>query len=632
MTTEQKAPEKKPAKKKGPIRWEAIIPVTIICAGAYAYFAWFFDQHLKKAIEYVGTQANGAEVNVASVKTSFLRGSFDLNGLQVTDKDMPTHNALSLDNVHFQYMWDALLRMKFVVDDASINQIQVASKRNKPGFVLPPEPAKPSKLDGLQKEVLDQVKKEYSQNMLGDLIGLLEGADPKDQLEKIREELKSEKRVKEMIADVETKQKVWEGEVKRLSDTSKLKEIEAQVQAVKAEKNVLKQIAGAKELNDLLKDVQKQAKEIKGAGKKLEGEIRTVAAYPNEVQALVKDDIASLKNRFKIPELDVKDMAMALFAKEFGDYIAKARKYQALAKQYLPEKKEREEVLPPPREIGKTYEFPITKSYPLFWLKRAAISSTGTPGSYSGNVSGELTNVTTSPKWVKKPIVLDLKGDFPASEMYGVQAKVTADFTGAVARQGLDLKVATFAIPGRMFSESDKLKFGLKKATGSTTLTAALQDGSMKMSWNAQISKPDWLVEAKSNLAQELLSGIVQGIPLIYVNGDVSGPWKALNMSITSNLGDELANGMKAQVSRKIAEAEGRLQALVDEKIKGPQAQLMGQLKGNGDFLSQIKNADQLYKANEDKIKAEIAKLQKGGGGKGGLEEQGKKLLKKFKF
>jgi hypothetical protein len=104
-------------------------------------------------------------------------------------------------------------------------------------------------------------------------------------------------------------------------------------------------------------------------------------------------------------------------------------------------------------------------------------------------------------------------------------------------------------------------------------------------------------------------------------------------MSITSNLGDELANGMKAQVSKKIAEAEGKLQALVDEKIKGPQAELLGQLKGNGDFLSQIKNADQLYKANEGKIKTEIANLQKGGGkGKGGLEEQGKKLLKKFKF
>jgi uncharacterized protein (TIGR03545 family) len=625
MTTEKKAP-----KKKGPIRWEAIIPVAIMSAAGYAYFTWFFDNHLKKAIEYIGTQANGAEVNVASVRTSFLKGSFDLNGLQVTDKELPAQNILAIENVHFQYMWDALLRMKFVVDDASINQILINSKRAKPGFVLPPEPAKPSKLDQMQKEVVDQVKTKYAQNMLGDLIALLEGADPKDQLEKIREELKSEKRVKEMITDVQTKQQVWEGEVKRLGDTTKLKKIETQFNEIKGEKNVLKQVQGAKELNDLLKDVQKQAKEIQTAGKKLESEVKAVAAYPAEVQNLVKEDIASLKNRFKIPELDVKDMAMALFAKELGEYVTKARKYQALAKQYLPEKKEREEVLPPPREVGKTYEFPITKSYPLFWLKRAAISSKGTPGSYSGNITGELTNVTTSPKWVKKAIVLDLKGDFPTSEMYGVQAKVTADFTTNTPSQGLDLKVGRFLVPGRMFSESEKLKFGLTKAQASSQLTARLQDGSVEMNWNSVITQPAWLVEAKSNLAQELLTGIVQGIPTITIDGSVTGPWKALNMNLRSNLGDELANGMKAQVSKKISEAEAKLTALVDEKIKKPQAELMGSLKGNGDIISQVKNLDQLYKNNEDKIKAEIAKLQKGGSK--GLEESGKKFLKKLKF
>ncbi|MFN9941870.1 MAG: TIGR03545 family protein, partial [bacterium] len=124
--------------------------------------------------------------------------------------------------------------------------------------------------------------------------------------------------------------------------------------------------------------------EAQKAGKKLETEIRAVAAYPKEVEALVRNDIDSLKNRFQIPQLDVKDMAMALFSKELGGYISQARKYQALAKQYLPEKKEREEVLPPPRSVGKSYEFPITKSYPLFWLKKAAISSKGTADSYSG--------------------------------------------------------------------------------------------------------------------------------------------------------------------------------------------------------------------------------------------------------
>ncbi|MBY0516712.1 MAG: TIGR03545 family protein [Bacteriovoracaceae bacterium] len=624
------AQEKKPVKKKGPIRFEAVIPVTVIMLATMGYFSWFFDQHLKSAIEYVATQANGAEVNVASVKTSFLKGSFDLNGFEVTDKEQPSRNLVSLDNVHFQYMWDALLRMKFVVDDASINQIQVYSPRKTPGRVLPPEPASPSKLDEYQKEVLDQVKNEYAQNMLGDLASLLEGADPKDQLEKLRGELKSEARIKEMIADVNSKQSAWKSEVTRLSDTTKLKSIEKQVQSIKAEKNILKQAQGAKDLADLLKQVQKQAQEVQTAGKKLEGEVQSIAAYPKEVQNLVKDDIANLKGHFKIPQIDVKDMAMALFSKEFGQYIAKARKYQALAKQYLPEKKEREEVLPQKRATGKTYEFPITKSYPLFWLKRAAISSKGTKDSYSGNVSGELTNVTTSPKWVKKPIVLDVRGDFPAVGVHGMKAVMTADFTRSTPRQMLDMKVNAFDIPEKMFSKSEQLKFGFTKATGSTALTATMESGEVKMSWNGTISKPVWFVEAKSKLAQELLTGITDGIPVVYINGTVEGKWKQLKMNINSNLGEEIANGMKAQVGKKIAEAEGKIQSMIDEKIKGPQTQLMSSLGGNGDILSKVKNLDKLYKDNEDKIKAEIENLKKGG--TSNLKEEGKKLLKKFKL
>lgn len=621
---------KKVPKKKGPIRFEAIIPVAVISAAAYGYFTWYFDQHLKSGIEYVATQANGAEVNIAGVRTSFLKGTFDLDGLQVTDKEVPQRNLLAIDNIHFGYLWDALLRMKFVVNEASINQIQVFAPRAKPGFVLPPEPETPSKLEAMQQEVIAQVKEEYSQNMLGDLIALLEGADPKDQLQQIREELQSEKRVKAMIEDVETKRKTWDKEVKRLSDTSKVKELEAEINELKKEKNLLKQAQGIKDVTEKLKAIQKQAKEAQAAGKKLEGDVRAVTNYPREIEALVKEDIASLKNRFQIPQLDLKDMAMALFSKELGQYIAQARKYQALATQYLPEKKEREEVVPPPRQVGRDYEFPITKGYPLFWLKKAAISSKGTKDSYSGNVSGELTNVTTSPKWLKKPTVLELRGDFPATQVYGVKATLTADFTRATPQQLLDLRVNEFAIPGREFSKSEQLKFGFTKASGSTVLTATLEKDQVKMSWNATMSKPQWLVEAKSKLAQELLSGIVNGIPVVYVNGTVGGTWKNLNMAINSNLGDELSTGLKDQIGLKLKEAEGKLQALVDEKIKKPQQELLSQVNASGDLVTQIKNLDKLYKANEDKIKAEIEKLKKGG--TGSLKEQGKKLLKGLKL
>lgn len=620
----------KTPKKKGPIRFEAIIPVLILSLITFAYFTFYFDNHLKKLFEYVGTQGNGAEVNVASVNTSFLRGSFDLHGLQVTDKERPTHNMLEIENIHFKYLWDALLRMKFVVDDASINNIQISKPRKSPGRVVPPEPAKPSKMDAIQLEVIAQVKNKYSKNVLSDVVTLLEGGDYKDQIEKLRGDLKSEARINAMMIDVNTKKQFWDTKVKTLSDTSKLKEIDSEVQLISKQKNILEQAKGIKKLNDLLKDVNQQYKDVQLASKQLKAEVNAVSEYPKEIEKLVKEDIASLKNRFSVPQIDFKDMAMHLFAGQFAEYIVKARKYQALAKQYIPEKKEKDEVIPPKRSEGKNYQFPVTTGYPLFWLKRAAISSQGTADTYSGNVSGELTNVTTSPKTVGKPIILDVKGDFPGVKVMGVQAKITADFTRDIGTQSALIKVGSFNVSEKMFVNDDKMRFGFLNAVGSSTITASLIQDQIQMSWNSSLNNPKFLVESKSKIAQEMLTNILSAIPLITINGSASGSFSNLEMHIASNLGDELGNGFKREIGNKLTEAQDKIQSLVDEKINKPKNDLMAALGGNKNNLSSLNNISELYKKNEVQIKKEIEKLKKGG--TADLKEQGKKLLKGFKF
>ncbi len=619
-------------KKKGPIRFEAIIPVAILSLITFIYFTFYFDHHMKKLIEYVGTQANGAEVNVDSVRTSFIRGSFDLDRLQVTDPERATHNSIEIGNMHFQYLWDALLRMKFVVDDASINNIQLLKPRTSPGKVLPPEPAKPSKINELQNEVMAQVKNKYGANMLGDVLAILEGGDYEDQIKKIRETLKSEVRVKAMVTDVNTKKAFWDGKIKELSDTSKLKQIETTLQVVKKEKNFIQQAQGVKKLNDLLKDVQNQYKEIERSSNKLQAEVKAVSDYPKELQALVNEDIASLKNRFSVPQIDFKDMAMHLFAGQFAEYIAKARKYQAVAEQYLPEKKDpKDVVIPPKRSEGKNYDFPITAGYPLFWLKRAAISSKGTADSYSGQVSGELTNVTTSPKQIKKPIVLDMKGDFPDVKVMGVKALITADFTQDISKQSALIQVNSFAVPQKLFVNDEKLKFGFLDAIGTSTISATLQEQKVNMNWTSALNKPKFLVETSNKLAKEMLTNVVNGIPVINIDGKASGSFKNLSMDITSNLGTELGQGFTREIGAKVTEAQNKINALVEEKIKNPKEQLMAAIGGNKNNLSQLGNLEDLFKKHENRIQTEIAKL-KSGGGVDKLKEQGKKIFKGIKF
>lgn len=630
-TTPKSAPEKK-NKKKGPIRFEAIIPVLIISVLTFLYFSWYFDRHLKQVSEYVGTQVNGAEVNIRDIRTSFLTGTFDLWGLQVTDPERPTHNSLEIGNIHFKFLWDALLRMKFVVEDASITNVQLIKPRKSPGHVLPPSPAKPSKMQQIQDEVLAQVKNKYGMNVLGDVVSLLEGTNYEDQIEQIRGTLKSEERAKAMVADVETKKNHWDNRIKELSDTTKLKSIEQKVNAASKEKNFVKQAAAVKDLMGLLRDVEKQYKDINTAAKSLQDEVKMVTEYPKELQQLVNDDVNALKDRFKIPKIDFKDMAMHLFAGDFASYIAKARKYQAVAKEYMPTKKEeKEEIVPPKRSEGRSYDFPITTGYPLFWLKRAAISSKGTADSYSGDVTGELTNVTTSPRQIKKPVVLDLQGNFPASQLMGVKALLTLDHTRDIAKQSALIQVNSFMAPAKMFSETDDIKFGFLKANGSSTITAELEENKLKMNWNAALNKPEFLVETKNKIAREVLNNVVNSIPVINIDGSATGSFTNLKINLRSNLGEELGQGFTREIGAKLTQAQSKLNKLVDEKVNAPKNALMGQINGLNQNFTRLEGVEKLFKQNQDKIEAEIAKL-KSGGEKGGLEEKGKKLLKGIKL
>lgn len=624
--------ENKKIKKKGPVRFEAIIPIFVLSALTFLYFSYYFDLHMKKVFEYVGTQVNGAEVNIDSVQTSFIMGSFDLNRLQVTNPESPSLNALEIENIHFKYLWDALLRMKFVVEDASITNVQLSKPRVKPGNVLPPKPASPSQLEKIQDQVLGQIKNKYGGNMLGDIMDLLEGSNYQEKVREVQGTLKSEERVKSMLTEVSIQKGQWNKKIKEISDTKKVKEIELTLNKVKSEKNFLKQAEGINKLSNLLKDVEKQYSEIKKSSKLIESEIKNISQYPDELQSIVNEDIASLKSRFSIPKIDFKDMAMNLFAGQFAGYIVKARKYQAVADQYIPEKKKEENIVVPRRRSeGKNYHFPITAGYPFFWLKRAAISSTGTTESYSGNVSGEITNITTSPKQIAKPIILEMKGDFPSSKIFGTTLRFTADFTKEIAKHTGILKVSSFEAPEKMFVDDNKLKFGLTSAAGSTTVKATIQEQNISMEWISSLTKPKFIVETKNKMAKEIISNVVNDISKINIDGTANGTYTNLDMNITSNLGTELGQGFEREIGAKVTEAQNKIQAMINEKINKPKQELMAALSSNSQYVKSLSNLEEVYKKNEVRIREEIKKLQKSGQ-VDKLKEQGKKLLKGFKL
>src|SRR5690606_16547685 len=241
----------------------------------------------------------------------------------------------------------------------------------------------------------------------------------------------------------------------------------------------------------------------------LQSEVKKISNFPNEIQKLIKEDTESLKNRFSIPDLDFKDLALNLFAKDLVGYLTTFRKYSEVAKQYLPEKKEvseEEQIVPPKRDEGKTYHFPVTTGYPFIWLKHAGISSKGTEGSYVGDVKGKLTNVTTDPRLINKAAILDVSGNFPTINLSGVKAIYSLHHHIDSPYQEAFVKINEFKLFEKMFINEQDKKFGISEAKGTSTVRAKIQNNAIEMNLMSHFNEPRYLVNLDSKSASHTLT------------------------------------------------------------------------------------------------------------------------------
>lgn len=652
---EKKAKQKK---KQGPIRTGLVIALVVFGALGWAYGKFLFDSNMKSLVELVGTSVNGAEVNVGSIQTSLFGGSFELQNLQVTDKERPERNLVQIGAIKFHFIWDALLRAKFVVDESSIQDIQLYSPRQRPGKVTPPDEAKKDggknkQLAELEQAVLDQGKKEFEGNALGDVANLLDGGDPADQLKSIKDELYTEKKIREYEEMIKAKEEGWKKDLEQLKQVDELKGVAKDLKSFKFNKK--RPDKSLKELSKILKSSKTKVKSFEEAYKRLKGDIKQFNISPQQIDQWVQQDKEALKNRFKIPEINVGDLSKQLFAKMFLSKLGSYRKYVEMAREYMPpskdekiakakaegktdaeikemlaEKKPKTHV----RRGGSNYKFPITTGYPLFWLKKSVISSKSTDSQTSGDVEGIFTNFTTDPKVVGKVASINLRGDFPHQKVQGVKALITIDRLQSVPKETVVASVQSYPVGEQLFSKSEKLKFGFKQAQGQLSLNLISTEGRVESELINYFSNVDYIVDSSSSTVKEMFTNVANGVGRISVNALATGSWEDLDWKIKSNLGDRLSQGLKAEVQAKINAAKAKVDKLIQDKIGGKKDALMSKVnavksKVTGQLDSKKKEVDRL----KNKVAGDVKSKEKEGksAGKTKAKKAGKKLLKKFK-
>ncbi len=630
----------KKTKRKGPLRLEAIIPIAVVMALTVAYFKLFFDSNLESLIEWTATRVHGAEVDIADIDTSFLGGSFELKGLEVTDKNNPNRNIFSVGSIRFKFLWDALLRGKFVVEDASIKEIQALTPRKHPGRVIPPEvdDGKPGALAKVQENILNQAKSQFNENVLGDLASILAGADPKDQLKAIEGELKSSGRLKVLDAELKEKEKIWRERLKQMPQGKEVEELGKRLKALKFDaKSPIEFATSVKEADKILKEADQKLRAVTETGKSINADVNTYSNALKDLERMGDEDLKDLQSRLKIPEVNAGEFTKAMFMRMVSDRLVAVKKYAEVAKQYMPprraEGEKPEEIVPRKRGQGKNYRFPITTGYPLFWLKHAGISSEANQAAeYSGNIAGDIKDITSDPHFLKKPAVITIKGDFPKQQINGVDFRATLDHTTDAPKENIILKIAGYPVSEQKLSDSPDVRFAINQAVGGLDMQADLTGEALDVRITNAFTQMNYAIDAKNSLLKDILTKVMAGIPVIDLKARAHGTWSKIDFDLSSNLGEELSRGIKAQVQAKIDEAKARLKAMINEKISVEKEKLMAEFeKLRGEVTGEVSKAQGEIESFKKTAQASVDQQKKSGGNKK-LEEEGNKLLKKFKL
>lgn len=631
--------DKKQKKKKGPIRTEAIIPITIVLILLGAYFKYFFDSHLRKGIEYAATQAHGAEVNIGNLRTSFLEPAIYIHNIQVTNKEKPELNFIEVGSIRLKLLWDALLRGKFVIPESSILEIQTQSQRTSPGRILPPKKASKDKgvVTKAAEQTLDQLKQKNDSNLLGDIFSVAGGTNYKDQLKKMESSLKTQEKINILNKELKNKEQEWKKRIDNLPKDSEIKQLVKKVEGLKIDTKNPKTIQKSfKELDAIYKEARAKYKNIDNAKKSFKADMAKYDSEYKNLEKLVQSDINGITNKLNIPSLDPQEINKMLLGNIVASQLGSLMKYKDLAREYLPNKtnkeraatKEEDALTPTERANGVNYRFPKKKSYPRFWLQKSQISSDSKKGK-AGDLTGTLKNLTDNPKHLGLPATFDFSGGFPHQDILDVTGNITVDHTTELEKEFGHISVGHFPVGEKSLTKSSDVEIGYKKADGSSTIKFQLQNEQLSINSKSLFKNVDYYTKASDKNVSRLLKNVVSGLNNLDLNVRAKGSWENLSLHINSNLGSKLQKAIKSQVSGEInrarKEVEAHIKGLVgkekgnlQKEINKLESKLGLSLKSREDALNSVnKTIDNKKKSTKNKQKKKI-------------EEKGKKELKKL--
>lgn len=544
------------------IRWPGLIVfvgVVLILVG----FWWLLvDSMIERWIEKGGTRLVGAKVELGKADIVLFPPGLALKDLHITNPNQPMTNIVEAGSIELAIEASHLLRRSLIISLMTADNLRFNTDRKTSGAVASPSP--PSETPD---QAGDSPSKAFEMPSLA-------VPDVKEIL--AREELQTVAAANDLKKDIVAFRKKWQNRLDELPDQDTFEQYEERLEKLgKAKKSITGVLGAAGEAKAISDDVTQDLEELKRAKKDLETELASLKKRAAHLKRLPAEDYQRLRNKYSLSSGGAVNITQMLFGDKAGQYLKLFLDGYQTLKPFLemkPATPDDQQETKPVRGKGVDVHFAHGNQPPPFLVRLARVSAT-IP---SGDVSGEIQNLTPFQALLGKPLVFTFSGKklqgLKSVNVEGVMDHInppnTSDRINAVIA-GLQVKEDNVQRP--VYLEKGLADLELKADLISNRIDAQLQ---------AAVSSASIAVAASTGDGQlgRTLQETLKSISAFDLRVDIEGETDDYRVNISSNIDDALKGAMAKQLKKSANAFEQSLNHAIVDKTREPLAENSGTL------------------------------------------------------
>lgn len=566
--------------------WRILRPPGLAAFAAFLLLvglAWWLyaDRLVERTVEDVGASLVGARVDVASADVRPTEGSIRLTGLQVTNPDRPMRNLLEAEEILGDLMLEPLLRKKIVVQRLAVRGVRFGTPRETSGALENPDP----EAGALWREVnawADRI--EIPTLSLDNLLGVVntDAIDP-DSLETVRYARRVATRADSMGRD-------WQARLQALDPRPRIDSLRAVAERLEAFRPTP---LNALRIPDLVRDGRGALNELTALQADvaaLDDAVRegldSLAIGGDVVDRLRAQDLAYVRGLLNIPTLSAPEITPALFGGTALAWMKPVLYWARAAERLLPPGLDPRNRPGPKRARaeGITVDFRRGAEYPSFLLQQGDLDlEIGGTGAAAGAYTAHVRQLTSSPALLGQPMEITLEREGAVRGPRGLSLSAVLDHTGPVLRDSVSLSATGIGLPevdlgvlgGRLGLGEGRSDFMLRRVGG--RLDARLRWVSSDLQWtrtpDEEATAPAGEVRPGSAAwARALVWRTLGGVGEVELDMGLTGTIERPSLSMSSNLGQAVAESLRRELGEEIEAAEASVRAEVERQV-GPVVQ-----------------------------------------------------------